>query len=149
MNTEVGVILLQGLSLRVEEQWKAGSLVRITLSPAGDDQGPTTPVGKELEEILQGRRRDPSFPFRLLGTRFQKLVWAAAQEIPWGRRVTYGELARRIGCRSPRAVGQALKANPLPIIVPCHRVVAKGGLGGYSCGTEIKARLLEMEGGAS
>ena len=82
------------------------------------------------------------------GTMFQQAVWEAAQSVRWGETSTYGELARRIDRpRAARAVGQALGANPVPIIVPCHRFLAhSGGLGGFSAGLEWKRALLQTEG---
>jgi len=86
-------------------------------------------------------------PLRLRGTRFQLAVWGALQEIPYGQAVTYGELAELVGRpRAARAVGRAVGTNPLPILVPCHRVVAAGGLGGYGPGPSWKERLLALEG---
>jgi len=81
-------------------------------------------------------------------TPFQRAVWAACRGIGYGEVLTYGELARRIGHPgAARAVGQALGANPLPILVPCHRVVGQGGqLVGFGGGLEWKARLLHLEG---
>jgi O-6-methylguanine DNA methyltransferase len=80
-------------------------------------------------------------------TDFQRRVWAKAREIPYGEMRSYGWIADQIGCSAgPRAVGQAMGANPVPIIVPCHRVVrSDGGLGGFSAGLHWKVRLLEME----
>jgi O-6-methylguanine DNA methyltransferase len=83
------------------------------------------------------------------GTAFQRAVWQALREMCWGETCTYGELARRIGAgpRAARAIGQALGANPAPIVIPCHRVLAAGGrLGGFSAGLEWKRDLLELEG---
>jgi len=81
------------------------------------------------------------------GTDFQRTVWSAARGIPWGKTITYGELARRV--RKPaaaRAVGQALGANPVPILVPCHRILAAGGgLGGFGAGLDWKRELLRTE----
>lgn len=80
-------------------------------------------------------------------TEFQRKVYLETLKIPAGSTVTYGELARRIGCRSARAVGQALHRNPFAPVVPCHRVVAAGGkIGGYAFGLEKKRELLESEG---
>ncbi len=89
-------------------------------------------------------------PLRVLGTPFQQRVWSALQAIPPGEVRTYGELARAIGS-APRAVGQACRRNPIPIVIPCHRVVAVQGAGGYSGATEgaelaIKRWLLAHEG---
>ena len=85
-----------------------------------------------------------------VGTTFQKRVWQALQQIPAGQVVTYGELAQRLKT-SARAIGNACRANPVPLIVPCHRVVAKSGLGGFSGAEDgpplkIKSSLLEHEG---
>ena len=83
-------------------------------------------------------------------TEFQRRVYLALLDVPAGETVTYGELARRIGCRSAQAVGQALRINPFAPDVPCHRVVAKNGIGGYfgeTAGEQIerKRKLLEQE----
>jgi methylated-DNA-[protein]-cysteine S-methyltransferase len=81
------------------------------------------------------------------GTDFERRVWSELRKVPHGRLITYGELATRIGApAASRAVGRALAANPVPIVVPCHRVVRKGGgLGGFSAGLEKKRALLELE----
>jgi methylated-DNA-[protein]-cysteine S-methyltransferase len=78
-------------------------------------------------------------------THFQRKVLLDARRIPYGEVVTYGELAWRLNT-SPRAVGGALSKNPVPIVIPCHRVVGAKGLGGFSCGVPIKKLLLEIEG---
>lgn len=80
-------------------------------------------------------------------TEFQRSVWAKTREIPYGETRSYGWIADQIGCPAgPRAVGQAMGANPTPIIIPCHRVLrSDGGLGGFGCGLHWKVRLLEME----
>jgi len=103
---------------------------------------------RELEDYFEGRLRrftqKTAFPE---GTDFEKAVWAAIGEVPYGETRTYKWLAERVG--SPggaRAVGQALSKNPIPIVVPCHRVIeSTGDIGGYSSGVDIKRRLLEME----
>jgi methylated-DNA-[protein]-cysteine S-methyltransferase len=98
----------------------------------------------ELEEYFAGLRRSFTVPLDLppAGDSFRARVWHALRRIPFGRLRTYGDLAAR-------AVGQAVGRNPLAILVPCHRVVGSGGrLTGFSAGLEIKARLLEIEGGA-
>jgi methylated-DNA-[protein]-cysteine S-methyltransferase len=82
------------------------------------------------------------------GTPFQLRVWQELRRIPWGQTISYGELARRVGNpKASRAVGQANAVNPIPLIVPCHRVIAAGGgLGGYSSGLDRKRWLLRHEG---
>ena len=82
----------------------------------------------------------------LVGTDFQHRVWAALLDIPEGQTMTYGELAARIGKpKAARAVGTALGANPVPLLVPCHRVVSTTGLGGFTGGLHIKKKLLNTE----
>ncbi|MER3446742.1 MAG: hypothetical protein C4291_07830 [Candidatus Dadabacteria bacterium] len=81
------------------------------------------------------------------GTPFQVSVWRELLRIPYSSVRTYGEIAEEIGNPSAaRAVGKAVGTNPIPIIIPCHRVVGASGLGGYSCGIRIKKKLLEIEG---
>lgn len=103
---------------------------------------------RELEEYFAGRRRRFSVPLSMRGSAFQCAVWRALAQIPWGETITYGELARRVGNpKACRAVGMANHANPLPIFVPCHRVLgANGRLTGYAGGLEAKRILLEIEG---
>jgi methylated-DNA-[protein]-cysteine S-methyltransferase len=84
------------------------------------------------------------------GAPFQREVWSELQRIPYGETISYGELARRVGRpNGPRAVGQANGRNPVPIIVPCHRVVAHNGIGGYGGGLKVKRALLAVEGVAA
>ena len=103
---------------------------------------------RELAEYFAGRRRAFSVPLCMRGTPFQMEVWRALACIPYGETLSYGELAARIGRpKASRAVGMANHNNPLPIFVPCHRVVgADGRLTGYAGGLEIKKFLLELEG---
>lgn len=98
-------------------------------------------AAREIGEYFEGKRRAFAVPTAAAGTPFQQAVWNALKEIP------YGEIARRIGHpRASRAVGQANNRNPLPIVVPCHRVIgASGALTGYAGGLAVKERLLELE----
>jgi methylated-DNA-[protein]-cysteine S-methyltransferase len=100
----------------------------------------------ELEGWLAGKQTSFTVPLRLTGTPFQQRVWAALQRVPHGSTLTYGELARQVRCRSPRAIGQAVGANPICIIIPCHRIVASQGLGGFAFGLPAKRWLLKHEG---
>lgn len=102
---------------------------------------------EELADYFERRLTRFRVPLDLLGTPFQCAVWQALRDIPYGETWTYGELAQRLGRpRAVRAVGSANGANPVPILVPCHRVVAAGAkLGGYSGGLDIKRRLLALE----
>jgi len=102
---------------------------------------------RQIREYLCGRRRTFTVPLDLAALpRFQKKVLLAARRILYGRTVTYGQLAARAGRpRAARAVGQAMARNPVPLAVPCHRVVAADGLGGFSGGAALKRRLLALE----
>ena len=103
---------------------------------------------EELLEYLAGSRRDFDLPLAPQGTPFQQRVWAALREIPYGQTRSYRELAQAAGSpRGYRAVGMANHRNPIPILIPCHRVVgADGSLTGYAGGLELKRKLLELEG---
>lgn len=113
-----------------------------------DDDPLATEALKQLREYLHGDRTRFELPLDLTGaTPFRRSVFEALLRVPFGTTVSYKELARRVGCDSPRAVGQAVGSNPLAIIVPCHRVVTSDGrLGGYSGGLDRKVALLGIEG---
>ena len=106
-------------------------------------------VVAQLTEYFAGTRRQFDLPLAPAGTPFQQRVWAALLDIPYGHTISYGELAARIGQKSAsRAVGLANGSNPLPIVIPCHRVIgANGKLTGYGGGLPIKERLLALERG--
>ena len=92
--------------------------------------------------------KEPTFtpPLLLQGSPFRKQVWQLLLEIPYGRTMTYGELARKLQCKSAQTVGGAVGHNPISIIIPCHRVIgADGSLTGYAGGIERKASLLKLE----
>ncbi|SFQ02114.1 methylated-DNA-[protein]-cysteine S-methyltransferase [Amycolatopsis arida] len=111
------------------------------------DAAPFGPVIEQLAEYFTGTRREFDVPMSLTGTPFQRTVWAALRDIPYGETVSYGELAERIGRpTAARAVGLANGKNPIGIIVPCHRVMgATGHLTGYGGGLERKQLLLDVE----
>ena len=102
---------------------------------------------KQLDEYLAGLRTVFDLPFSVRGTAFQLKVWQALRDIPYGTSISYGELAVRIGRPSAaRAIGAANSRNPLPVFIPCHRVVgADGSLVGYLGGLARKKQLLELE----
>jgi methylated-DNA-[protein]-cysteine S-methyltransferase len=104
-------------------------------------------AASELNEFLSGKRQDFTVPLGLDGTEFQHKIWQQLARIPFGQTITYGELARRAGRpKAVRAAGAACGQNPLAIIVPCHRVVAKtGALQGFAGGLEVKKWLLALE----
>ncbi len=132
-----------------------GALVRIFL-PGEQPEEPLTgswdplleKTASELREYFSGRRKEFGLPLNPAGTAFQQKVWHELCRIPYGTVATYGEIARRLGIpHGSRAVGQANHRNPIPIIIPCHRVVAAGDhIGGYGGGIELKIRLLTLEG---
>ena len=100
-----------------------------------------------LGRYFAGERPERDFPLRPRGTAFQRRVWLALQEIPFGETTSYGRLAEKLGCRSARAVGAAVGRNPISILIPCHRVLGSdGGLTGYAGGLERKKALLALEG---
>jgi methylated-DNA-[protein]-cysteine S-methyltransferase len=102
----------------------------------------------QLEEYFKGKRRNFDVPRATVeATEFQRDVWDALVDIPYGQVRTYGEVAQSVDHpRASRAVGNANHANPWPILVPCHRVVSTTGLGGYGGGDEVKRYLLDLEG---
>lgn len=112
----------------------------------------TTPVNafeekiiKEFTNYFSRKTKKINLPYVLNATDFQKSVYKITTEIPYGETLTYMEVANRLGKKCARAVGTAIKNNPLPIIIPCHRVVKSTGLGKYNLGTEIKKYLIELE----
>jgi len=105
-------------------------------------------VFNQLNEYFNNKRKEFSIPLDLQGSEFQIKVWNELLKIPYGKTISYKTLSERLGDKNlVRAVGKANGSNPIPIIVPCHRVInADGSLGGYSAGLSIKEKLLELEG---
>lgn len=134
-------------SLAALEHWRAKHAPE---SEVVEDPKLLPEVARQLEDYAAGRREDFDVPLDERGTPFQRQVWAALRRIPFGRTVTYGELAEQLGKPgAARAVGTANGSNPIPIVTPCHRVVARDGLGGFTGGLDLKRRLLGLEGRAS
>ncbi len=104
-------------------------------------------TSQQLQEYFAGKRKVFDLPLAPKGTEFQQKVWRALKEIPFGETRSYGEIAKRIGQpKASRAVGGANNKNPLPIFIPCHRVIgANGKLVGYAGGLEVKKTLLNVE----
>ncbi len=156
MSTEKKCQLLGQLDLEalgtiwMKVQMEEGWIVKIDLSlsrPSGQTENGDLDLVKEFKKLLSGMGLEKfPLPYKLEGTPFQKRIYHLAAQIPAGVTVSYGELAKLAGCRAPRAVGQALKKNPLPIIIPCHRIIGKdGSLTGFASGIAIKKMLLEYE----
>lgn len=133
-------------------------LTRIIL-PGGADPGATATrtaganhpllveAARQIREYLAGKRTAFDLPLAPRGTAFQLRVWEILRRIPFGQTMTYGAIAQLLGDRAKaRAVGGAAHANPLPLVIPCHRVVgADGSLTGFACGLALKERLLRLE----
>lgn len=116
----------------------------------GEEAATALPIIEEtiqwLDDYFAGKRPCNVPRIYPQGTDFQKRVWTALLTIPYGETLSYGEIAKMVGCRSAQAVGQAVGANPIALIIPCHRVIAAHGkIGGYEYGIELKRQLLEWE----
>lgn len=147
----VGPLLLVGDGLALKHVYfQAGPHPRAPADSWRENPAPFVQVCKQLQEYFDGSRRDFRLSLAPQGTPFQLAVWAALREIPFGETRSYGELARQLGLPGgARAVGLANGANPLPIIVPCHRVIGSdGSLTGFGGGLSTKHSLLSLEGAA-
>ena len=127
-----------------------GAVCEIAIADCPSESAPSVLADrafKEISEYLNGKRRAFDFPIAPKGTDFQRKVWSALREIPYGENKTYGEIAAYIGSpKAARAVGNACNKNPLLLAVPCHRVLGAGGsLTGFAAGIEVKERLLLLE----
>ena len=119
------------------------------LAERRDDSSPLGEARRQLDAYFAGELREFDLPLAPSGSAFQLRVWEELRAIPYGDTISYGELARRVGDPSAaRAVGLANGRNPLPVVVPCHRVIgADGSLTGFGGGLDRKRRLLELEAG--
>lgn len=146
----LGEILLAADDTGLTGLWFMGAkYFAAGLEPGAEERD--LPVFHETKRWLDGyfSGREPDFlpPLHLSGTPFQMAVWKVMGEIPYGKTMTYGEIARRLGCpRASQAVGSAVGRNPISVILPCHRVVgSSGSLTGYAGGMEKKVWLLDLE----
>lgn len=117
---------------------------------SGCSSAPELPIFAQtrqwLDDYFAGKRPCDIPRLNPPGTDFQRRVWQSLFTIFYGQTKTYGQIAEMVGCRSARAVGQAIGRNPIALIIPCHRVVgANGGLGGYAYGLDRKKQLLDLE----
>jgi O-6-methylguanine DNA methyltransferase len=145
-STEVGLAYL-GLP-RAGGRGFAGWLARSARGARHEQAyAPNRDAIRQVVEYLEGKRSDFDIPLDLRGTPFQRSVWNALLEIPYGVTRSYADVARAVhNPNAVRAVGTANGTNPIPLVVPCHRVIATGGkLGGYGGGLDLKRRLLAME----
>lgn len=115
--------------------------------PEGGGPGITSEALRQLEEYFRGERMAFNLPLDLRGTAFQRAVWQKTLEVPYGSTRAYSSIAKSLGMRGgARAVGSALASNPIPLVIPCHRVIrSDGSPGGYSPSPGLKVMLLEFE----
>jgi len=141
---KTGVCLLR---FGVGEEEFLEEIVRAGVQPIHADQGVNRGVSEEITAYFEGKVSRFSSPVHLRGSPFDMKVWEALQRIPLGETRSYQEIAQEVGNpRGCRAVGGANRRNPVPLLIPCHRVINKdGGLGGFSSGTKIKEWLLRFE----
>lgn len=133
--------------LTIDEAGDAVVAIRWGGGPASNGNPLLIEAARQLEAYFAGRLNCFDLPLAPGGSPFETRVWAAMRAIPYGETRTYGDLAHATDS-GPRAVGRACGRNPIPIVIPCHRVLARGGLGGYSGGSGLatKQRLLALEG---
>lgn len=150
--------IIDGITLDVIVSEKGIREIIINKKPESDTLTRATQVAPEeqsmkkifrqLKEYFNRERREFELSLEIIGTDFQKKVWDELTKIPYGETISYGELAVRLGDKNKmRAVAAANGANPIPVIIPCHRVIgADGSLTGYGGGLDVKKKLLELEG---
>jgi methylated-DNA-[protein]-cysteine S-methyltransferase len=148
MKSPVGTLLLAGeaAGLRLVH-FSTGRRPKAPQRDWIEDRAPFKEAIRQLGAYFEGKLKGFDLPLVLDGTEFQLLVWNNLREIPYGETVSYGQLARRIGRPdAPRAVGLANGSNPIPIIIPCHRVIGSNGdLTGFGGGLPVKKKLLALE----
>jgi methylated-DNA-[protein]-cysteine S-methyltransferase len=148
MTGNTDIIFAQPLGCYVELTYNTKlNSIRFIKSKNGLKEKKTFKATFELEQYFSGEIKEFSCDVNISELSvFTQKVLDELRKIKYGETITYSGLAKRIGSRAYRAVGRALVSNPIPVIIPCHRVVAKNGVGGYSGGVDIKKRLLELEG---
>jgi O-6-methylguanine DNA methyltransferase len=145
-STKAALVMID-FPLTGEESFRKALERRFTRFTIAGGGGITKGAEVQIREYLAGRRKEFDLPVHLEVTPFQRKVLQEVKKIPYGETRSYGEIARRIGSpRAARAVGAALHVNPLPLVIPCHRVIgADGSLVGFASGVDVKASLLELE----
>lgn len=147
-DSPIGKLLLAGDSSALSLLgFPGGSMARRHEKDWIEDKGQFKQVIKQLDEYFAGKRQDFDLVLAPEGTEFQQTVWQALTEIPYGETWSYGQLAQHIGKpKASRAVGAANGLNPIPVIIPCHRVIGSNGkLTGFGGGLETKSFLLNLE----
>ena len=149
INSPIGKLLLRGKEGVVEELYFPNSLQHTSVEEGQIcEESGFAEVIQQLEQYFQGKRQLFELELSPSGTPFQRRVWQELRKIPYGQTVSYSYIAEKIGNpKASRAVGMANSKNPIPIIIPCHRVIGKDGtLTGFGGGLETKRFLLELEG---
>lgn len=141
---KISFVSLLGPITIFEEGGKIISLL-FSYSEHSDSSPLLEKAKEEIEEYFQGKRKTFDLPLDAKGTEFQKRVWKELLDIRYGETLSYGEIGDRIGTKAYRAIGNACGKNPIPILIPCHRVVGKDNIGGFSLGLDLKRKLLDME----
>jgi methylated-DNA-[protein]-cysteine S-methyltransferase len=149
IDSPVGPLLLKaedGALTLIE--FRRGRIGKREDPPGAARKEPLREAIRQLKAYFRGDLEEFDLKLDAAGTEFQRRTWKALQRIPYGRTISYAELARRVGSpKAVRAVGTANGWNPLPVVVPCHRVIGSNGkLTGYGGGLDIKQQLLELEG---
>ncbi len=141
---KISFVSLLGPITIFEEGGKIISLL-FSYSEHSDSSPLLEKAKEEIEEYFQGKRKTFDLPLDAKGTEFQKRVWKELLDIRYGETLSYGEIGDRIGTKAYRAIGNACGKNPIPILIPCHRVVGKDNIGGFSLGLDLKRKLLDIE----
>lgn len=153
LDSPIGTLLIagDGDAIRRIEFPRNGKPGRPEAHWTESTRGPIAQAVRQLCEYFAGRRTSFDLPLAPEGTPFQRSVWRRLQDIPYGETISYGELARRVGNpKASRAVGAANGKNPLPIVIPCHRVIGSNGtLTGFGGGLPTKEALLALEAKAA
>lgn len=148
LETPIGILLIAGDEFLREIRFPNKADARKP-NPGWTEsaRGAVAETIRQLKEYFAGQRTEFDLPIAPEGTEFQRRVWRSLQEIPYGQTISYGELARRVGNpKGSRAVGAANGKNPIPIVIPCHRVIgANGKLTGFGGGLPTKESLLALE----
>jgi methylated-DNA-[protein]-cysteine S-methyltransferase len=149
LETSIGPLLIAGGrdAIRRIEFPRNGEARRPADGWSETESGAVREAARQLSQYFAGTRTEFDVPLAPEGTEFQRAVWRQLQGIPYGETIAYGELARRVGNpKASRAVGAANGANPIPIVIPCHRVIgANGKLTGFGGGLPVKEALLSLE----
>ena len=148
MDTPVGKLRLVASNKGLTAIDVKATYSKLATKPDGRAQEILAEARKQLAQYFAGDRKKFDIPLDLRGTQFQVKAWKTLTRIPFGETISYGEQAKAMrNSKAFRAVGSANGKNPIPIVVPCHRVIASdGGLGGYSLGLKMKRQLMKLEG---